>query len=695
GSLEKCSTTDDQAKKEWKKRYFVFKHFPTSSTKCLEYYKDKNWRKQDPKGVLTLHPGYEVVKIFDSKRKFVFEVKTVEHVFRLAAHTEDELNKWILILEKENIVKSFVVEPVLDEAMTKLGAQNTCHLFIADTEIRLVSAQDGSQLVAWPFTCLRRYMSSRGKFCLEAGRRAPTGEGKFTFTTSQHDEIYKLLDNVIKSRAGHAGQVTAASSRPSELPLHKAASNDDSYDHLMSSPLAGVTPVHAPHPNYNQNVMPSLSQKSDKLKTNDYASPYAHMRNRESVTSMRATKDVDVVHNDVKSEGYDTLSHQAVDTPTSNKGIDGYDMLNPSMPSRLPPPAPATTHSQTPCDNPDGKTEGFYNTINTTQSESEKQADKGGEDDYYNNLNHGPGSPPDGDNTYDSLDHQQGSVTKQGGLSFTTAFERMRQTSFNVDDDTYNVLSHVGSPVSSPVPKGVDAGGDDYSTLDRTNTSPHTPLRQTKSYPVPPPRVPSTASERFSQGYDRSSISSVSSGGSFDVIGSFRESQLSMSPAPDEQDFYSSIDYGTVTPTRTAPAPPTKQGGTDVPAKQVIPKPSRRTKPQDIDEDNQQRNRKSLVSNLRASLIADGLNLRKISPGKHGVRRHSVDAIEESDTYDQINEAVQKEGGTHNKKAVRNKLVRSPSAPVEPEDIYEDPDISSQSKQKVLAPKPVKPRKKK
>lgn len=101
--MEKCSSADDQVKKDWKKRYFVFKHFPTSSTKCLEYYKDKNWRKQDAKGVLALHPGYEVIKVHDAKKKFVFDVKTVEHVFRLSAHSEDDLNKWILILEKENV----------------------------------------------------------------------------------------------------------------------------------------------------------------------------------------------------------------------------------------------------------------------------------------------------------------------------------------------------------------------------------------------------------------------------------------------------------------------------------------------------------------------------------------------------------------------------------------------------------------
>ncbi|EDO38904.1 predicted protein, partial [Nematostella vectensis] len=60
----------------------------------------------------------------------------------------------------------------------------------------------------WPFTCLRRYMSNKGKFTIEAGRRAPTGEGKFSFLTSQHDEIYKVLDTVIKSRASRGGSST-------------------------------------------------------------------------------------------------------------------------------------------------------------------------------------------------------------------------------------------------------------------------------------------------------------------------------------------------------------------------------------------------------------------------------------------------------------------------------------------------------
>ncbi|KAL9989645.1 hypothetical protein ACROYT_G004212 [Oculina patagonica] len=203
GTLDKC--TYEHGKKDWKRRHFVFKHILASNIRSLEFYAvgTKNWRKTEPKGVLALYPGYEILKVHEPKRPFAFEIKTVEHAYRLAAHSEDELNQWILILERESIVNSFCVEPEITDQMARLGATDTCHLHVANSELRLLCAKDGRLLVAWPFTCLRRYMSTRGKFTVEAGRRAPTGQGKFTFLTPQHDEIYKLLDNVVKSRASH------------------------------------------------------------------------------------------------------------------------------------------------------------------------------------------------------------------------------------------------------------------------------------------------------------------------------------------------------------------------------------------------------------------------------------------------------------------------------------------------------------
>jgi len=87
----------------------VFKHILSSNIRSLEFYAAgaKNWRKSEPKGVLALYPGYEIVKVHEPKRHFVFEIKTVDHTYRLAAHSEDELNQWILVLERESIGQYF------------------------------------------------------------------------------------------------------------------------------------------------------------------------------------------------------------------------------------------------------------------------------------------------------------------------------------------------------------------------------------------------------------------------------------------------------------------------------------------------------------------------------------------------------------------------------------------------------------
>ena len=106
------------------------------------------------------------------------------------------------------------MEPEGNEQLTKVGASESCHLHIANNELRLLCAKDGRLLVAWPLTCLRRYMSSRGKFIVEAGRRAPTGEGKFTFLSPQHDEIYKVLDSVVKSRANKVDSLSSTHASP-------------------------------------------------------------------------------------------------------------------------------------------------------------------------------------------------------------------------------------------------------------------------------------------------------------------------------------------------------------------------------------------------------------------------------------------------------------------------------------------------
>lgn len=76
----------------------------TSGLRYIEFYKDKNWRKQLPKHVVNLHPGYDVKRHNnDPKKKYCFTVKTTDHSLKLASDDETVMNQWIATLEEYNL----------------------------------------------------------------------------------------------------------------------------------------------------------------------------------------------------------------------------------------------------------------------------------------------------------------------------------------------------------------------------------------------------------------------------------------------------------------------------------------------------------------------------------------------------------------------------------------------------------------
>ena len=59
-----------------------------------------------------------------------------------------------------------------------------------------------SQVTKWPFTCIRKYGThlNGNVFALEAGRRAPSGEGLFAFKTEEAADIKERIDYYINSQ---------------------------------------------------------------------------------------------------------------------------------------------------------------------------------------------------------------------------------------------------------------------------------------------------------------------------------------------------------------------------------------------------------------------------------------------------------------------------------------------------------------
>jgi hypothetical protein len=54
-----------------------------------------------------------------------------------------------------------------------------------------------SEKLQWPLSCIRKYGSNnKGTlFIIEAGRRAPQGEGMYAFRTKEADEMRKRIDH--------------------------------------------------------------------------------------------------------------------------------------------------------------------------------------------------------------------------------------------------------------------------------------------------------------------------------------------------------------------------------------------------------------------------------------------------------------------------------------------------------------------
>ena len=70
-------------------------------------------------------------------------------------------------------------------------------LEITETHIIFQYEHYPSEAIKWPLTCIRKYGSNdKGNlFIIEAGRKAPHGEGMYAFRTKNADEIRKRLDH--------------------------------------------------------------------------------------------------------------------------------------------------------------------------------------------------------------------------------------------------------------------------------------------------------------------------------------------------------------------------------------------------------------------------------------------------------------------------------------------------------------------
>ena len=184
-----------------------------SGQSLLEVYASTKVRPQfqTPSGVILLTPGVRAYFPSESPYPNVFVAEGPDTVIFLAAASQEERASWMNAIQgletfKEGKLKPnaqwFTVKGVDSEHMRLIGCPNAdCILAIDKDEVQLANLRNKKFIIRWPLHCLRRYVCDDDEFKIFTGRRAPRGEGEYTFRSANANEIYSTLDMLIGLKA--------------------------------------------------------------------------------------------------------------------------------------------------------------------------------------------------------------------------------------------------------------------------------------------------------------------------------------------------------------------------------------------------------------------------------------------------------------------------------------------------------------
>ncbi|XP_033115711.1 docking protein 5-like [Anneissia japonica] len=199
----------------WQKRWIVFRKASSTGPKRLEKFMDERCAN---------HRGYHKIIILD-------------HVIRVARLASNVKKHGVIITFSDNSSRQFACDSEVDaDSWCKTFAMEVCpencgilagepdillsglqreknerfHVFLQPSAHLSVSGECTLQvtedsvflwdvidpklkLATWPLQSLRRYGKDNYRFLLESGRYCDTGEGMFTFTTTEGYEIYQRV----------------------------------------------------------------------------------------------------------------------------------------------------------------------------------------------------------------------------------------------------------------------------------------------------------------------------------------------------------------------------------------------------------------------------------------------------------------------------------------------------------------------
>ena len=359
----------------WKRKFVILFCLPS----CAENPRLGSYDKEEslsllgePKTKILLHPVYKLNKHYDFKgKRFVLEINNEKEQWYFSSDKRENVDLWATQIQMQSKLGRLVstcVYPVVGAAtedMEHIGAsQQKCLLHLNKWGITLALLACRSILAMWPLKTIRNYeCGDHRQFQIEAGRRAPMGEGHFVFHTlvGQEDEIFKMLDGFIVSalhkKASHPhndndGEVQGPSIEADNLsygiPSHRflATNNIQQKNHRHDSPqLAPKKPPLFPSnsSNTNRNIQSTntvtprelLAAKNSDLPEYNYISE--QQLPEYDYISDQKSGDVTSPSSNIKSSDYNYVENDLNVQAESNKDeLDKYDILEHSISSSSP-----------------------------------------------------------------------------------------------------------------------------------------------------------------------------------------------------------------------------------------------------------------------------------------------------------------------------------------------------------------------
>merc|ERR1712013_976079 len=157
----------------------------------------------------------------------------------------------------------YIVNCAQSEEMRRLGAaQQKCILYFNRYGVTLALARSRSVMAFWPLKTIRNYEFSEAnnEFVLEAGRRAPMGEGLYLFFTTGEgkcQEMFQTIDGFIVGLLHKKAELTNDGNKPDEN-----ADEARAYLQLYESAIIGHPP---PPPSQQQKPLPPPQQQKPAL----------------------------------------------------------------------------------------------------------------------------------------------------------------------------------------------------------------------------------------------------------------------------------------------------------------------------------------------------------------------------------------------------------------------------------------------